>query len=101
MSTPAPRPSPAPPTVCFLSCFGLTVQLEGSGDGDSAKTVLLVSGVGQPRNERHRVEDNSTEITAILMEGFLKRRYPDVRVLRVHSNTNIFRCVFFSDQCDL
>ncbi|CAM9132139.1 unnamed protein product [Ectocarpus fasciculatus] len=66
--------------------------LAGSGDDvDSSKTVLLVSGVGQPRNEEHRLEDNSTEVTAVLMEAFLKRHYPNVRVVRVHSDTNIFR----------
>lgn len=39
-------------------------QLDGNGDGadTSQKTVLLVSGVGQPRNEEHRLEDNSTEV---------------------------------------
>lgn len=37
-------------------------QLVGNGDDvGSSKTVLLVSGVGQPRNEAHRLEDNSTE----------------------------------------
>lgn len=37
-------------------------QLTGNGDdAGSNKTVLLVSGVGQPRNEAHRLEDNSTE----------------------------------------
>ncbi|CAM9520378.1 unnamed protein product, partial [Hapterophycus canaliculatus] len=68
-------------------------QLDGNGDGADAsqKTVLLVSGVGQPRNEEHRLEDNSTEVTAILMEAFLERHFPDVRVVRVHSDTNIFR----------
>ncbi|CAM9417093.1 unnamed protein product, partial [Ectocarpus sp. 12 AP-2014] len=66
--------------------------LAGSGDDvDSSKTVLLVSGVGQPRNEEHRLEDNSTEVTAVLMEAFLKRHFPSVRVVRVHSDTNIFR----------
>ncbi|CAM9341794.1 unnamed protein product [Pylaiella littoralis] len=66
--------------------------LAGNGDDvDSSKTVLLVSGVGQPRNEEHRLEDNSTEVTAMLMEVFLKRHYPAVRVVRVHSDTNIFR----------
>lgn len=40
-------------------------QLAGNGDdADSSKTVLLVSGVGQPRNEAHRLEDNSTEVRA-------------------------------------
>lgn len=27
----------------------------------------------------------------MLMEAFVKRHYPDVRVVRVHSDTNIFR----------
>ncbi|CAM9477883.1 unnamed protein product [Scytosiphon promiscuus] len=68
-------------------------QLDGNGEGADAsqKTILLVSGVGQPRNEEHRLEDNSTEVTAVLMEAFLRRHFPDVRVVRVHSDTNIFR----------
>lgn len=31
------------------------------------------------------------QVTAVLMEAFLKRHYPGVRVVRVHSDTNIFR----------
>lgn len=34
------------------------------------------------------------QVTALLMEAFLQRHYPDVRVVRVHSDTNIFRCEF-------
>ncbi len=33
--------------------------------------------------------------TARLIEAFIRRHYPDVAVVRVHSTTNIFRCVFF------
>lgn len=33
------------------------------------------------------------QVTAVLMEAFLRRHYPDVRVVKVHSHTNIFRCV--------
>lgn len=40
----------------------------------------------------------------MLMEAFLGRHYPDVRVIRVHSDTNIFRRVFlcpcFSSRAD-
>lgn len=49
------------------------MQLAGNGDGDSAKTVLLVSGVGQPRNQNHRVEDNSTEVRFGCRKGLRQR----------------------------
>ena len=50
-------------------------QLAGNGDdADSSKTVLLVSGVGQPRNEAHRLEDNSTEARqrSFFARGFMR-----------------------------
>lgn len=78
------------PLYVFLAS---TEQLGRSGDAGAAKTVLLVSGVGRPRNQKHRLEDNSTEVTAELMEVYLNRHYPEVKVERVHSDTNIFRCV--------
>ncbi|CAM9307589.1 unnamed protein product, partial [Phaeothamnion confervicola] len=63
----------------------------GGGGEDCDKAIYLVSGVGMPRDRAHKVEDNSTEMTAALMEIFLARHHPDVRVVRVHSTTNIFR----------
>lgn len=55
------------------------------------KVVILVSGVGSPRNWTHSMDGNSTEQCAKLMERFIRTLYPDWVVVQVHSNTNIFR----------
>jgi len=61
-------------------------------DGRTVKKVLvLVSGVGSPRNWTHSIAGNSTQACAELMEIFIKVMYPDVTVVRIHSDTNIFR----------
>ena len=55
------------------------------------KVLVLVSGVGSPRNWTHSITGNSTQACAELMEIFIKVLYPDVTVVRIHSDTNIFR----------
>jgi len=61
-------------------------------DGTTIKRVLLlVSGVGTPRNWTHDARGNSTEYCAQLMERFLARVDPDLVVVRIHSETNLFR----------
>ena len=55
------------------------------------KVLILVSGVGTPRNWTHSISGNSTEACAELMEMFIKVLYPDVVVVRVHSQREIFR----------
>jgi hypothetical protein len=55
------------------------------------KIIFLVSGVGMPRDQTSSTEGNSTEGTAELIEEWIGRCYGDVRVVRVHSKTNIFR----------
>ena len=55
------------------------------------KVMVLVSGVGTPRNWTHSVSGNSTEACAELMELFINVLYPDVTVVRIHSDTNILR----------
>lgn len=55
------------------------------------KVLILVSGVGQPRNWTHSVKGNSTEQCAELMKIFLQTVYPDLVVVHIHSDTNIFR----------
>jgi len=55
------------------------------------KVVVLVSGVGTPRNWTHSISGNSTEACAELMELFIHVLYPDITVVRIHSDTNIFR----------
>lgn len=55
------------------------------------KVVFLVSGVGTPRNWTHSISGNSTQTCAEIMELFIHVLYPDVTVIRIHSETNIFR----------
>lgn len=69
-----------------------TNALAGGGDCRTVKKVLiLVSGVGSPRNWTHSITGNSTQACAELQEIFIKVMYPDVTVVRIHSDTNIFR----------
>lgn len=46
------------------------------------KVVVLVSGVGTPRNWTHSITGNSTQACAELMERFIHVLYPDVIVVR-------------------
>ena len=46
------------------------------------KVVVLVSGVGTPRNWTHSIKGNSTQACAELMERFIRTLYPDVTVVR-------------------
>jgi cytidine deaminase len=55
------------------------------------KVLILVSGVGSPRNWTHSMDGNSTEQCAKLMALFIHTLYPDWVVVQVHSHTNIFR----------
>jgi cytidine deaminase len=55
------------------------------------KVLVLVTGVGTPRNWTHSITGNSTQILAELMQRFLAVVYPDITVVKIHSDTNIFR----------
>ena len=46
------------------------------------KVVVLVSGVGTPRNWTHSISGNSTQTCAELMELFINVLYPDITVVR-------------------
>ncbi len=46
------------------------------------KVIVLVSGVGVPRNWTHSISGNSTQTCAELMELFIKVLYPDITVVR-------------------
>ena len=35
--------------------------------------------------------DNSTKFTGVLITKFIEREYPQVKVIHIHSTTNIFR----------
>ena len=72
--------------------YDTNASAAGSGDCRQVKKVLiLVSGVGSPRNWTHSITGNSTQACAELQEIFIKVMYPDVTVVRIHSDTNIFR----------
>jgi hypothetical protein len=57
------------------------------------RIIYLITGQGTPRDSRADVMDNSTEFTAKLMELFLRRIYPDIIVVLLHSgrHSNLFR----------
>ena len=46
------------------------------------KVIVLVSGVGVPRNWTHSISGNSTQTCAELMELFIKVLHPDITVVR-------------------
>ena len=55
------------------------------------KVVVLVSGAGQPRDEKANPADNSTEGVGHLMQRFLKLTHPDIEVVHIPSAFGIFR----------
>ena len=55
------------------------------------RVLVLVTGVGTPRNWTHSVTGNSTQALADLMQVFLERVDPTLTVVKIHSTTNIFR----------
>ena len=55
------------------------------------KVLVLVSGAGQPRDERANPADNSTEGVGRIIERFMQIVYPDIEVVHIHSAFGIFR----------
>lgn len=55
------------------------------------KVVILVSGKGTPSDINADMMDNSTKVTAQLIQTFLHLVYPDVEVRLLDSDTNLFR----------
>jgi hypothetical protein len=55
------------------------------------RVLILVSGVGTPRNWTHAMAGNSTQACADLMEYFLQKIDPELTVVKIHSDTNLFR----------
>jgi len=58
---------------------------------DVKKVLILVSGVGTPRNWTHSISGNSTEACAQLMEKFIQLLHPEITIVLIHSQTNLFR----------
>lgn len=55
------------------------------------RVLILVTGVGTPRNRMHSMTGNSTQKCATLMEVFLSRVDPSLTVVKIHSERNLFR----------
>jgi cytidine deaminase len=55
------------------------------------RVLILVTGVGTPRNPTHDMNGNSTQGCADLMRLFLARVDPTLAVVTIHSTTNVFR----------
>uniref|UniRef100_A0A7S3L099 Uncharacterized protein n=1 Tax=Amphora coffeiformis TaxID=265554 RepID=A0A7S3L099_9STRA len=79
-----------PILATLLPCWHAQIQ-ERKYPRNVKRVLILVTGVGTPRNWTHSVSGNSTEACAQLMETFLKRVDPDLTVVKIHSQTNIFR----------
>jgi hypothetical protein len=63
--------------------FGGTETSSRLGKNSNVKKVIvLVSGVGSPRNWTHSVSGNSTQVCSDLMELFIQELYPDVTVIK-------------------
>jgi hypothetical protein len=54
----------------------------GKSSTNVKKVIVLVSGVGSPRNWTHSISGNSTQICSDLMEMFIRELYPDVAVIK-------------------
>lgn len=60
-------------------------------DPSKQKIVFIISGRGTPNDSRSLMIDNSTKFTGVLIKKFIEREYPLVKVMHIHSTTNIFR----------
>lgn len=67
------------------------MEIEFRGKSNCRKIIYLISGQGTPRDEKARIQDNSTQITAELMKIFLRKVYPELEVVLIHSPSfNLF-----------
>jgi hypothetical protein len=60
---------------------------------EPSKILILVSGVGTPRNWTHSITrtGNSTHACASLTERFIHALCPDITVVEIHFETNMLR----------
>ena len=65
--------------------------LDQSGNLNSRKIVILISGRGTPTDPGARCVDNSTKATAKLVQKLLMLEYPSLQIITLHSVTNLFR----------
>jgi cytidine deaminase len=62
-----------------------------SHDSCVKRVLILVTGVGTPRNMEHAIAGNSTEHLGKILQNFIQRIDPNLTVVQIHSNTNVFR----------
>jgi hypothetical protein len=62
--------------------FGLDATTSKSKTTKVKKVIVLVSGVGSPRNWTHTINGNSTQVCADLMELFINELFPNVTVIK-------------------
>jgi hypothetical protein len=55
------------------------------------RVLLLVSGVGTPRDATLDPADNSTQTCVQLMEHFVQLVDPEITIVKIHSDWNVFR----------
>jgi cytidine deaminase len=55
------------------------------------KVLVIVSGAGQPRDEKANPADNSTEGTGRIIERFVRLVHPEIEVVHIPSAYGIFR----------
>ena len=60
-------------------------------DKSKQKIVFIISGRGTPNDAKSSMADNSTKFLGVLIRLFIEREYPQIRVMHIHSTTNIFR----------
>ncbi|CCI49184.1 unnamed protein product [Albugo candida] len=78
------------PLVAFLMKKWLQV-LQDFKSNHSKQLVYLISGAGVPHNIEHPIHGNSTEGTGQLIALFIRQFYPTMKIIQVHSGSNIFR----------
>jgi cytidine deaminase len=81
-----------PHLATLLPVWEQSIHEKQYGTSSTLKRVLiLVTGVGSPRNMSHSVAGNSTKHCGRLIKYFMEKTYPDITVVQVHSDTNLFR----------
>ena len=55
------------------------------------KVLVIVSGAGQPRDDKANPADNSTEGTGRIIERFIQLVHPDIEIVHIPSAYGIFR----------
>lgn len=66
-------------------------DLQKRGTYNSKRVLILISGVGTPRITSHDIGGNSTRDCAKLVQEFAYRVDPELTVILLHDESNVFR----------